>query len=447
MNIQEKFNQKDSILVISDYPEMSKHGEKNYGIAWYTKETIEPITKKYNRKFIVLAEKDVDNSPKLLCNNKILLLRVFNPKHHSLFPVILKWLLVFNKVKKIYIHSEFCTNGGIKNFVLLLPFLLLIKLFGRGITYFAHNVVIDLTGIAPHLNLDKKSLSFRVLNFGIKLYYICLGILCNRIVVMDGEMKRRLSLFVRKNKITLMPFWIKENKTNLSRDEARKSLGIPKNKLVLLYFGFITWYKGADWLIDQVTGKEFRKKFSKVQLILAGGEAYSLKDKKYYQDYYKRQLSKAKTSNNVRITGFVPEKEIPLFFTAADAVIFPYRGLIGSSGALTHALTFRKPFLLSSKMNFVLQNEEYINALKISKLSQRDLTFKLSKKSFLGAVERLNSKRNLEELQNVTKIVVQERSFSALLPRYYESLFCATSQKAVNLKRKATYAYSQLAES
>jgi len=444
MNVQDKFNQKDTILVVSDYPEKSKRGEKNYGIAWYTKETIEPIADRYNRKFIVLAEKDGDNSPKLLCGGKILLLRVFDPKRRSLFPVILKWLWTFDQIDSVYIHSEFCANGGIKNFVLLLPFLLLIKLSGREITYFAHNVVTDLTGIAPHLNLNKKALSFRILNSGIKFYYAFLGILCNQIVVMDEEMKRRLSLFVWESKITSLPFWIKDDETRLTKSEARKKLGIAQNKFVLLYFGFVTWYKGADWLIDQVTDKKFAKKFPKLQLILAGGEAYSLKDKEYYQKYYQEQLAKVRTSKNARITDFVPDKDIALYFSAADAVVFPYRGLIGSSGALAYALTYRKPFLLSFGMKSAMQNEEYLEALKITGLSSRDLTFGLSQKSFINALTRLTDKEKLRKLEEVAELISQKRSFAVLMPKYYQAVFCGTSQKAVNLKRKAAYAYGQV---
>lgn len=444
MTIQEQFNQEETLLFISDFPEKTKRGEKNYGIAWYTKETLEPIVKKYNCQAIVLAEKGEDNTPKLLANDKILLLRVFDPKHRTLFPIILRWLLTFTKIKRVYIHSEFCTNGGIKNFILLPLFLLLVKLWDREITYFAHNVVTDLTGIAPHLNLNRKSLSFRILNAGIKIYYALLGILCNRIVVMDEEMKRRLSLFVWESKITSLPFWVKNDEAKLSKEEARKKLGIGKNKFVLLYFGFITWYKGADWLIDQVTDKKFVKKFPKLQLILAGGEAYSLKDKEYYQNYYQEQLSKVKNSKNANITGFVLDKDIPLYFSAADAVIFPYRGLIGSSGALTYALIHKKPFLLSVKMKSALQNVEYNDALKMAKLSQRDLTFGLSRQSFVGAVARLNNKDNLRKLQEVTEIISEKRSFEILMPKYYQTLFCATSQKAINLKRKVAHVYSQV---
>jgi len=65
MNIQ-KFNHPDTVLVISGWPESSKHGQNNYGIAWYTKETVEPIANRYGQKFVILAETNHDNRPKTL---------------------------------------------------------------------------------------------------------------------------------------------------------------------------------------------------------------------------------------------------------------------------------------------------------------------------------------------------------------------------------------------
>jgi hypothetical protein len=121
-----KFNNKETILVISGWPEVTGRKQNSYGIAWYTKETIEPIAKRYGQKFVVLCETNHNNKPRITADGKILVLRIFDQKHKSLYPRILRYLAMFSKVKRVMVHSEFCTNGGIKNFVLLIPFLLLI---------------------------------------------------------------------------------------------------------------------------------------------------------------------------------------------------------------------------------------------------------------------------------------------------------------------------------
>ena len=434
MNIQ-KFNHPDTVLVISGWPESSKHGQNNYGIAWYTKETVEPIANRYGQKFVILAETNHDNRPKTFAGGKILVLRIFDQKHPSLFPRILSWLVAFNRINRVHVHSEFCTNGGIKNFILLIPFLMLIKLFGKHITYFAHNVITDLTDIAPHLNLDKQTLTFMILNWSIRYYYFFLRILTNRIVVMDDEMKRRLVQYMPEEKIVSVPFWIKPVTKKIDKQKARKQLKIAKNKFVLLYFGFITWYKGADWLIDQVKSLTSKKKYQDIELVLAGGVAWSMKDKPYYQQYYQAQRAKAQASTHIRITGFVPDEDITTYFAAADAVLFPYRGLIGSSGAITHAIANGKPFLMSSKMRSALGNTDYQEALVQADLSEKDVLFTHTGKSFEESITRLKKARNMRKLTAFANSIKTKRNMETQLPVYYQNLFCDITGSRVPLRR------------
>lgn len=419
MTIQEKFNQKDTLLIVSDFPEKTKHGEKNYGIAWYTKETLEPIVKKYNRKFIVLAEKDGDNSPKLLLNGKILLLRVFDPKHHSLFPVILKWLLTFDKIDRVFIHSEFCTNGGIKNFALLPLFLLLIKLSGKKITYFCHNVITDFSDFTGHLNLPKNKNIIFVLNQALKIYYYFLGLLAEKIVVMDRVMQKRIGKYVNEDKVEFVPIWVKQKRYHLNKNEAKKSLEIKKSDFVVLYFGFVTWYKGADWLI-----KNFKKMNGKnLRLIIAGGPTCSLKGKKYYQIYYKKQVDEVKKDERILLTGFVPEREIGRYFTASDLVVFPYRYYLGSSGVLSHTLSYRKPFIVSRKMEEIFGNKDLSRSLDLAGISKSDLIFDFDKKSLADILAKLQKNKKLTKLARFSRILAEKRSCKLILPLLYERIF------------------------
>lgn len=417
-------------MVISDYPEKTKRGEKNYGISWYTKETIEPIAKRYHRRFIVLAEKDGDNSPKLLLNGKILLLRVFEPKRHSLFPVILRWLLSFDKIDKVYIHSEFCANGGFKNFILLPLFLLLIRLSGRKIIYFSHNVIVDFSDFATHLNLPKNKKLIFVLNQALKIYYLVLGLLSEKIVVMDEVMQKRITKYISKKKVELIPIWVKQKKYNQSKNATRAGLEIKKNDFVILYFGFITWYKGADWLI-----KTFKNlKVKNLKLIIAGGLAYSLKDKKHYQSFYQKQISEAKKDKKIFLTGFVPEKDIGKYFTACDLLVFPYRGYLGSSGVLSHTLSYRKPFIVSRKMAEIFENKDLYFALKETGLLKESLMFDFNQKSLESCLLRLQDHDQLKKLALFSRSLAGKRSFDYFLPLYYEKIF---SGEFVGLKRKA----------
>ena len=285
-----------------------------------------------------------------------------------------------------------------------------------------------------------------MLNACIRYYYFLLGLLTDRIVVMDEEMKRRLVQFIPEHKVVSVPFWIKNTHTSITKKSARRKLGVSNDKFVLLYFGFITWYKGADWLIDQVRLSAFRKKHKNIELIMAGGEAWSLKDQLYYQQYYKSQMAKAGETKHIRITGFVKDEDIRTYFSAADAVIFPYRGLIGSSGAVTYALANRKPILISNKMKNALNNTDYQTALAESGLTAKDMVFTHVGNSFNTAVSRLQNTSFLSQLTHCSQAIRDRRNFETQLPVYYQTLFCDTAQSAVRLIKEILHARFNLAQ-
>ena len=423
MDLIQKFNHQDTFLIISDYPEVTKQGEKNYGMAWYTKATIEPLAKKYKRCFVVLAENGNNDKPKLYQNGRILVLRIFNQKRPTLFPRILKWLIVFNKIKHIYVHSEFGANGGIKNFALLIPFLLLIKLNGIKITFFAHNVVENFDLLAPHLNIKKGSLKIKIYNIFLRVYNFSLGYVVDQVVVLDPAIKKRINKYINKNKIIVTLIPVKERKHQLSKRRGKAKLGIKNNEFVLLYFGFISHYKGADWLLSQVLEMNGKIGKKKIKLILARGPAYSLKNKKYYQKYYQQQLETANKDPRITITDFVPETEVEKYFTAADLVIFPYRGMIGASGALTHALSYHKPFVVSRGLNPLLESNDFQKGLKKLGLDKKDIIFNLDRNSFSRLLKKSQNKNQLTKLSKLSAFVARQRAFNNWSSDYFDRVY------------------------
>lgn len=428
--ILEQFNRQDTYLIISDYPELISGGEKNHGIAWYTRETTEPFAEKYGHRFVILAEKGKKNEPETHADGKILVFRVFDQKHHSLFPTILRWLFIFSNIKKVYIHSEFCTSGGIINFVLLIPFLLLIKAMGRQIVYFEHNVVSRFDSIAPHFNLKPNTLKIALFNIGIRWYYRVLGIIVDRIIVMDKILQERMGQFVNPKKVTCMPIWVEKKTSELTKSEARKKLCIKQNEYLILYFGFITWYKGADWLAEQIktiAQKQGERAKRKIRLILLGGEAYSLKDKPYYKKFYQQLL--AKTNHVISITGFVPDSQVSKYFAACDLVVYPYRGYFGASGALNYALSFGKPFLLSSNMSGIFQNSDIMGVVKNCGLKPKDLLFEMNTKSFQTKLKTSLEDKNLAKLKEVSEKLAQKRSINILMPQFNDIIYGEQSNR------------------
>lgn len=436
----QKFNQSETHLVVSDYPFASLKGEKNHGIAWYTKELIEPMAKNFNEKFVVLAEKTgFDDEPQLFQKGKILVLRIFDHKKPRLFPQILRSLLVFNQISDISVHSEFCANGGISNMALLLPFLFLIRLTNRKITFFAHNVVTDLRFVSGHLSLG-SDWKIPVLNWLVRIYYLILSLLVTRFVVMDEVIKNRLKGLVGEKEIIVSPFWVKSHRLPFNQVKAKEILGFKKSDFLLLCFGFISHYKGSDWIvktIKKLSGKNLR-------LVLAGGPAYSLKEKASYRKYYQNLCLSASQDKRIKITGFIPEKEVGLYFTAADLIVLPYRGLIGGSGTLTHALAYGKPFILSGLMAELLTSKDIKPIMTDLGLTESNLTFAYNQEGFGNLLLDLKQTKSIKKLTAFSKRLAKVRSYQKLLGDCYNKLYAPQGEVKKNVALAIKPFYSQV---
>lgn len=418
-NILNRFNKPETRLVISGYPQ-EKKGSQNYGIAWYTKEILEPIAKKYNRKFVVLGEKINDSDQiksELRAKGNILVLRVFNQKKVSLYPQILNVLNEFSQIKEVFVHSEFGMTGGMLHFGLIIPFLGLIKLKNKKINFFAHNVISSVDNLSGHLNLKKASLKSKILDIALKFYYKSLALLCNKIIVLDDILKVRLAQFIDEKKITITNIPVKRYDGNLTKQQAREKLKIKKDQKVLLYFGFLTWYKGADWLMK--TFEELKNK--KVKLIMAGGPSYTMKTKQHYQAFYQNLEKIAKNNTNIEITGFVDDNDLKYYFKASDVMILPYQELMGASGVLTHALSYQLPFFISNKMASCLNR--YWGKIDDFRLTKSDLVFNHSKSDLNKIIKSLNDKKFLGKATRFTQFLQVERELDSLVDYDFQNVY------------------------
>lgn len=405
--IIDKFNTPDTALVVSAWPVTGKNAI-NHGIAWYTQMTVSKMVKKTGKRFVILAEKNHDNKPQLLAKGKILILRIFDNRRKSLYPVILQYLHQFNQIKKVYVHSEFGVNGGILHFALILPFLAMIKMMCKQVYYYSHNVVIDVAMLAGHLNISSWQSS--ILNVAIKFYYKFLEYLCEKIVVLDPTLGDKLSNFVSDKKIVRLNMPV-EQKKQIDKQTARESLGLPINKRIIIYFGFVSWYKGADWLIKQFDSLQDKN----TTLVIAGGPSYSLAEKKHYQDYYHSLIEIAATNPQIQITGFVSEEAIGQYMSAADLVVLPYRGFMGSSGSLSQALSYNKPFMISNKMKGILKDLE----------GEDDLVFSMNKFGMNKIMKVVKDKVKLTAMGKVASGMASTRNLSKLASEEYHTLYAS----------------------
>lgn len=125
----------------------------------------------------------------------------------------------------------------------------------------------------------------------------------------------------------------------LTKEEARRLLGLPTEGRYVLFFGFIRDYKGLDLLIDAFGDMRMHDK--DIRLLVAG-EFYG--DPKPYMDRI-RSLDIA--DRVVLHTDFIPDSQVNRYFCAADLVAQPYKSAT-QSGVTQVAFHFERPMLVTN---------------------------------------------------------------------------------------------------
>lgn len=407
-NLSQKYNNNNTILVVSSYPD-KKNGIKDLNaVAWYAQKTIKSLPSDGQNRFVFLSE--IIDKPEIYKDGDFLVIRCWKRNSPFLFTKLLSEITKFDQIGGILVEFEFNTFGGLLNTALFPIFLLALKILGKKVVIELHQVILDINSLSGHLNLKNGSIVSSIFNQVLQVFYRSICFLSNRIIVLEEELKHRLLAFTGENKISSL-FIAISPKNQMSKDKARQKLNIGKDETVLLYFGFITWYKGADWLVKESLNKKFR-------LILAGGESPTLKDKTHYSKYYKKILADVKNSSNIQITGFIDDSNISTYFSAVDLVVLPYRAFMSASGPLSLALSYKKPFIFSSQLSDYFKSNDFQESLKKSYLKKEDVIFCLNHNSFEKTLRSID----LNRLQQFSNNLSQMRSVENLGKMYMETL-------------------------
>jgi len=399
----EEFNNEKNIIVFTTYPPKKTIYNGNGGLSSFGKNFVKYIGKNKEIKTIVITLSDKRKPYFYKENKKTLVLRLLLKNKFLFFYHAIFSLFQLNKVKKTIFHFEFSSYGDLPTTVGI-PFLfLLLKLLKKETYLVLHQVETDLNRLYGHLGWKKNSFKAKIFNFFIRIYLIILSFLSKKIIVLEEELKKRLvNLKINPKKIAVIPHPIDTNFV-VKKNNSQKNNS-------LLYFGYLTWYKGIDWLVKNVNGK--------MNLIIAGGESPTLKNKTYYKKFIKNLLENINNRKNIVLTGFVPENQIKNYFQKTQLSIFPYREFMSSSGPLSLTFSFEKPFLLSRPLEKYFESPDFAQALKETGLKKEDLIFDLNKKSL---EERLSwAKKNLKKISQFSKIMKEKRSWDKVAKMYLE---------------------------
>lgn len=428
-----EYNNQNSILVISSYPEEGvKYSGKVCALGGYAKNTLFSLNGYFkenneNRKIVVLTLKT--NKEDMYIENGILVWRIFERNNPLSYLSLLKAIFKFSSIKDILVEFEFSSFGDAKT-TLFIPFiLLLLWTKGKSTVLVLHQVLDNLSLLTGHLGWKKNSIKVSIYNKLLQFFLFLLILPVKKVVVLEEMLKKRLIAMIGfEKKIVVIPHGIDEWLNLPSGKIARSKINIQKNEFVLLYFGYLTWYKGVDFLIKTIAGQEGIIAGKKIRLIIAGGESVTQKTKIHYKEFVNSIYGLAKSSTQITITGFVPEQDISQYFSAADLVVLPYRVFMSSSGALSFTTAFNKPFIISSALEGYFESQDFLSCLKESGLKKENLMFDLNEAKFIQKLKVVIEPKRLSSLSMFSKLLAQKRGFSSLIP-VYANLLNSSRQK------------------
>jgi len=431
-----KYNHPQTLIMVSVYPKKGEvYSAGTSGVASYAKN----LARSLDRKVVVLA--DFNDKPSVYEEDNILVIRCFRKNRALMWLSILFYILKFGDTKTILVQFDFAIYGGVLTTSLVIGFLGLLRLGGYKTRVVMHHVVTDALKLSGHLGINDNFLGKIkgfVYNFVFRLFYRLLGMSSGKIIVLEESLKKNLATIIPSGKLTSIPHGVDSDLVAIPKDKARKNLGISQKDYVVLFFGFINWFKGADFFV-QTYGGINKLLGKKTRFILAGGKSPTMKDKSFYQKYFSQVLEKIYESKNITITGYVAQRQIKNYFGAADLVVFPYRHLMTASGVLSLVFSYKKPFIISRQLSEMFCSADFINTLKIAGLIKEDLVFDLEEKSCLAVTQKILGNGLKPKMMQLARIMREKRAYQQTGWLWDQTLFNTN----LNFKHSPVLGYSR----
>lgn len=421
-----KFNLPNTLLVIASYPEKGVlYSDKVCAAGGFTKNTLDSINLTNSQSIVVFTTILTKPEAYLDSANRLVIRCIKRNSPQSMINTS-RYIRLFSKSKKLLFEFEFSSFGA-TSVTLAIPVLLtLIKQMGNEITVVLHQVLTSLEDLSGHLGISKSSLKLKILNQGLRIFYISIGLLTDQIIVLEEEFKNRLLPLIKSDKIVVIPHGIDTNLKPIDQKKARRILGINPSEIVILYFGFVTWYKGADIFTE--VAKKFPKSFKghPVRFIIAGGPSFTLSQKPHYQQFLQNVL--ITKPSNMQITGFIDETMLSSYFSASDLLVLPYRSFMSSSGPLSMAASFNKPVIMSRSLYDYLKTDSFKRAFSVLGTSN-SLFFNPTIPALVKHLNYCLESKNLKRLAMFSSKLRELRSFPKI-----GLLYDYTLQRKTNLQ-------------
>jgi glycosyltransferase involved in cell wall biosynthesis len=152
----------------------------------------------------------------------------------------------------------------------------------------------------------------------------------------------RLEGIVPTSRVRVVPHFVEERAFELTRDAARKQLGVEGKRVVTL-LGFIYGRKGHKIMVEAIPDLA-----RDVQVVFAGGGIAN--KEKFLANVEQRKLE-LDLGDRLRITGYLTEEDLEAWVAATDLAVLPFKDL-SASGSLSTWIAAGKPILASDLPGF-----------------------------------------------------------------------------------------------
>ena len=322
------------------------------GVSTYTKNLTDSLVS-CNMKITILSQKDHKQSKVKDENSFSDQVDVVPCWSGGLFfPFQIFKAICRNKPQVVHIQHEYFIFGGTFS-AGLFPFLMLFtKLLDTKVIVTLHGIVNPAEIRDPELgsigNETLKGMPRFLSQIGLLLITRLITDNSDRIVVMNNTHRNVLvqEYHCSPQKIALIPHGVPQCDV-VDQTVAKKKLGFDGFKVVL-YFGYLTKYKGIDVLI-----KAFRDiKDPNTLLIIGGAPHPRLKSDPEYQRFLDSITNSMSEDKRIRVVGFIPEGALTDYISASDIVVFPYLASFSTGGPMNITLGHHRPIIASKVSSF-----------------------------------------------------------------------------------------------
>jgi len=332
------------IALVSTFPPLKE------GIAIYSFSLVKALVKRNGIQVIVLSSMNYDekNSP------NISVMKAWT-QNSVKYPFSISKKVAKLKVNIVHIQHEYALYGSPFCSGLFPILVLILKLMRKKVIVTMHSVILRSSlnsefflkyGAGKGLAAFKKLFVISVTKL--------IGYLSDNIIVHQEIAKRELSFQygINSSKLHVIPHGVESYDKVLDVAYAKKKLNIEGP--VVLCFGFLKRGKGIEYVIDAL--EIVIKKHPHVKLIIAGGaHLFSIFGSAAYVDRLKNLTKERGLNKNVIfVDRYIPEQELPLYFSSADIFVLPYteERILGASGVMSKMLYYGKPIIFTRVYRF-----------------------------------------------------------------------------------------------